>query len=92
MSSDELLSQGVLKTWYDVSTSSGEYKVYFGERKKDIDNSLKLFSIAGENDRQVRLGIIEDMLKYAADNNVERVAFRNSGGESEVIIDVLETK
>lgn len=92
MSSNELLNHGVLNTWYDVSTSSGEYKVYFGERKKDIDDSLKLFSIAGENDHQVKLCIIENMLKYAADNNVERVAFRNSGGKSEVIIDVLETK
>ena len=92
MSSNELLNHGVLETWYDVSTSSGEYKVYFGEHKKNIDNSLKLFSIAGQNDPQVKLRIIENMLKYASDNNVERVAFRNSGGKSEVIIDVLETK
>ena len=45
-----------------------------------------------QNVPEVKLGIIENMLKYAADNNVERVAFRNASGKSEVIIDVLETK
>lgn len=92
MTCRELLIAGNIDNWYEVSTSFGLFKVYFRMRTK-TDATLKLqeFSIAEIADRDQRVKVIEDMLKYATENSVEKVSFSNNKFTMTVIIDILET-
>ena len=92
MTCRELLINGNINNWYEVSTSFGLFKVCFRQSSK-TDNTLKLkaFSIAEIPDQNQRVQVIENMLKYATENSVEKVLFSNNKFTMTVIIDILET-
>lgn len=91
MTCKELLIEGSVGKWYNVSTFYGEFNVRF-DVQETFSVKLHVFSIASIDDIDKRIQVLEDMFKYAALNMIDKVVFRNNNYIMEVTIDILETR
>lgn len=90
MTCRNLLEEGNIDTWYEVSSSDGVYNVIF-EKVNIKDESLLTFSIAGMIKIEDKVKVLEMMFYYATISSLERVNFINNNSIFEVTIDILET-
>jgi len=89
MTCRNLLEEGIIDTWYEISSSDGVYNIIF--KKVSIkDESLLTFSIKDMIKIEDKVKVLEMMLHYAI-SGLERVNFINGYGTLfEVTIDILE--